>query len=190
MHIERTHNIIEKLSEVIENEFANGAECIDTCEMGAVADIYKDLNEAEYYATLVKSMNEASTDEVMAMFDRYGDRRYYTDRERRERDEPPYYHYPRDIDRLSGRMYYSEPIEKTEKIIEKSESEYDKAKRHYTETKELHKGNTPEDKESKMKSLDGYIRELSGDITQLIGDMTAEEKNLLRNKMSTLVSKI
>ena len=185
MHIERIHNVIEKLSEVIENEFSNGTECVDTCEMGAVADIYKDLNEAEYYAILVKSMNEASADEVMEMLDRYGGKRYYNDK-----DEPPYYHYPRDIDRLSGRMYYSEPIEKTEKIIEKSESEYDKAKRHYTETKELHKGNTPEDKESKMKSLDGYIRELSGDITQLIGDMTAEEKNLLKTKLSTLVSKL
>lgn len=185
MHIERTHNIIEKLSEVIENEFANGAECVDTCEMGAVADIYKDLNEAEYYATLVKSMNEASTDEVMEMLGRYGGKRYYTDK-----DEPPYYHYPRDIDRLSGRMYYSEPIEKTEKIIEKPESEYDKAKRHYTETREMHTANTPDDKEHKMKALDGYIKELGGDITQLIGDMTAEEKNLLRNKMSTLVSKI
>ncbi len=190
MSIIHIHNIIEKLSEVIENEFANGTECVDTCEMGAVADIYKDLNEAEYYATLVKSMNEANADEVMTMFDRYGDRRYYTDRERRERDEPPYYHYPRDVDRTSGRMYYSEPIEKTEKIIEKPESEYDKAKRHYTETKELHKGNTPEDKESKMKSLDGYIKELSGDITQLIGDMTAEERGLMKTKLSTLVSKL
>ena len=185
MHIERIHNVIEKLSEVIENEFSNGAEYVDTCEMGAVSDIYKDLNEAEYYAILVKSMNEASTDEIMTMLGRYGGKRYYNDK-----DEPPYYHYPRDIDRVSGRMYYSEPIEKTEKIIEKSESEYDRAKRHYTETKELHKGNTAEDKEYKMRSLDGYIKELSGDITQLIGDMTAEEKNLLRSKMSTLVSKI
>ena len=185
MHIERTHSVIEKLSEVIENEFSNGAECVDTCEMGAAADIYKDLNEAEYYATLVKSMNEASTDEVMAMLGRYGGKRYYNGK-----DEPPYYHYPRYIDRISGRMYYSEPIEKTEKIIEKSESEYDRAKRHYTETKELHKGNTPEDKESKMKSLDGYMKELTTDITHFLGDMTAEEKNLLRTKLSTLVSKI
>lgn len=185
MHIERTHNVIEKLSEVIENEFSNGTECVDTCEMGAVADIYKDLNEAEYYAILVKSMNEASTDEIMTMLGRYGGKRYYSDK-----DEPPYYHYPRDIDRLSGRMYYSEPIEKTEKIIEKSESEYDKAKRHYTETKELHKGNTPEDKEHKMKSLDSYMKELSSDITGLLGDMTAEERGLVKAKLSTLVTKM
>jgi hypothetical protein len=59
-----------------------------------------------------------------------------------------------------------------------------------SETKEMHKANTPEDKEHKMKALDGYIKELGGDITQLIGDMTAEERNLMRTKLSTLVSKL
>ena len=120
--------------------------------------------------------------------------------------EPPYLHmYPnysdyddmgkltdmRDMDRGLGRMYFTEPVSgATPSDMGMSESEYDKAKRHYTETKEMHKNNTPEDKEHKMKALDGYIKELGGDITQLIGDMTAEEKNLLRSKMSTLVSKI
>ena len=51
-------------------------------------------------------------------------------------------------------------------------------------------GNEPQDKEHKMKALDGYIKELGGDITQLIGDMTAEERNLMRTKLSTLVSKL
>lgn len=120
--------------------------------------------------------------------------------------EPPYLHmHPdysdyddmgkltdmRDMDRGLGRMYFTEPVSgATPSDMGMSESEYDKAKRHYTETKKMHKNNTPEDKEHKMKALDGYIKELGGDITQLIGDMTAEEKNLLRSKMSTLVSKI
>ena len=120
--------------------------------------------------------------------------------------EPPYLHmYPdysdyddmgkltdmRDMDRGLGRMYFAEPVSgTTPSDMEMPESNYDRAKRNYTETKEMHKNNTPEDKEHKMKALDGYIKELGGDITQLIGDMTAEEKNLLRSKMSTLVSKI
>ena len=120
--------------------------------------------------------------------------------------EPPYLHmypdYPdyddmgkltdmRDMDRGLGRMYFTEPVSgTTPSDMEMPESNYDRAKRNYTETKEMHKANTPEDKERKMKALDGYIKELGGDITQLIGDMTAEEKNLLRSKMSTLVSKI
>lgn len=114
--------------------------------------------------------------------------------------EPPYLHmqpdYPdyddmgkltgmRDMDRGLGRMYYTEPT-----TTHASESGYDRAKRMYTETKEMHKANTPDDKEHKMKALDGYIKELGGDITQLIGDMTAEERNLMRTKLSTLVSKL
>ena len=120
---------------------------------------------------------------------------------RRGYEEPPYYHmYPerehmRDMDRDDrGKMYYSEPAGNmsgsNNMSRNYSESNYDRAKRNYTETKELHKGNTQEDKEHKMKSLDGYMKELSTDIKHLLGDMTAEEKNLLRTQLSTLVSKI
>jgi hypothetical protein len=41
-----------------------------------------------------------------------------------------------------------------------------------------------------MKSLDSYTKELASDITDMVADMSAEEKNLLRTKLSTLVSKI
>ena len=54
----------------------------------------------------------------------------------------------------------------------------------------MHKNNTPEDKEHKMKSLDSYTKELASDITGMVADMSAEEKNLLKTKLRTLVSKI
>lgn len=155
---------------------------------------------------------------MLEQYEDYPDRRYYDAYRyangrfapkgkgtyRRGYEEPPYYHmYPeyderermRDMDRDDrGKMYYSEPTsnvsDSNNMSRNYSESNYDKAKRNYTETKELHKGNTQEDKEHKMKSLDGYMKELSTDITHLLGDMTAEEKNLLRTKLSTLVSKI
>jgi hypothetical protein len=118
---------------------------------------------------------------------------------RRGYEEPPYYHMPinyndpeymRDMDKDMGRMYYTEPTVSGNGSSHMTESGYDRAKRNYTETKEMHKSNTPEDKEHKMKALDSYIKELGGDITQLIGDMTAEERNLMRTKLSTLVSKL
>ena len=153
---------------------------------------------------IVEAMKEAENDDNMRaieMYEDYPDRRYYDHYRyangrfapkgkgtyRRGYEEPPYMHmYPeaehmRDMDRDYGKMYYTEPM---------SESGYDRAKRNYTETKEMHKSNTAEDKEMKMKSLDMYMKELSSDITSMIEDMTPEEKNLLRNKMSTLVSKI
>ena len=211
MHIERIHKMVECLAEKTLSELDKGIENVDTSEMGEVVDMIKDLAEAEYHSIISKAMKKADEGEeeynkelLRSLKAEYGEesgRRYYDHYRyangrfapkghgtyRRGYEEPPYMHmypemeYMRDMDRNDGKMYYTEPM---------NESGYDRAKRNYTETKEMHKNNTPEDKEHKMKALDGYIKELGGDITQLIGDMTAEEKNLLRGKMSTLVSKI
>ena len=161
---------------------------------------------------IVEAMEKSEDNEdimrMLEQYEDYPDRRFYDHYRyangrfapkgkgtyRRGYEEPPYMHmYPeaehmRDMDRDYGKMYYTEPT--TGNTQHMSESGYDRAKRNYTETKEMHKNNTPEDKEHKMKALDGYIKELGGDITQLIGDMTAEERNLMRTKLSTLVSKL
>ena len=210
MHIERIHKMIECLTEKALGELDKGIENVNTEEMSEAVDMIKDLCEAEYKAVIVKSMKKADEEEeeynkelLRALKDEYGEeggRRYYDEYRykttgryapkgkgtyvgRRGYEEPPYYHmYPeRDMDREYGRMYYTEPM---------NESSYDRAKRNYTETKEMHKNNTPEDKEHKMKSLDSYTKELASDITGMVADMSAEEKNLLRTKLSTLVSKI
>lgn len=207
--------MIECLTEKALCELDKGVENVNTEEMGEAVDMIKDLCEAEYKAVIVKSMKKADEEEeeydkelLKVLKDEYGEeggRRYYDEYRyangrfapkgkgtyRRGYEEPPYMHmYPeaehmRDMDRDYGRMYYTEPTS-----THTAESGYDRAKRMYTETKEMHKANTPEDKEHKMKALDGYIKELGGDITQLIGDMTAEERNLMRTKLSTLVSKL
>lgn len=211
MDIIRMHDMIEKLSECAKCEIDKGIENIDPCEMGQVTDMMKDLAEAMYYRTLMKAMEESSADETMEMFERFGDgRRFYDNYRyadgrfapkgrgtRRGYDEPPYFHmtpemyrgmeHDRDIDRNYGRMYYTEPATSG---MNMTESGYDKAKRHYTETKEMHKANTAEDKEHKMKSLENYMKELSSDVTELLHDMTAEERTMLKSKLSTLVSKM
>lgn len=202
--------MVECLTEKTLSELDKGIENVNTGEMGEAVDMIKDLCEAEYKAVIVKSMKKADEEEeeynkelLRALKDEYGEeggRRYYDEYRyangrfapkgrgtRRGYEEPPYYHmYPdRDMDREYGRMYYTEPT-----ATHTSESGYDRAKRMYTETKEMHKANTPEDKEHKMKSLDSYTKELASDITGMVADMSAEEKNLLRTKLSTLVSKI
>ena len=211
MHIERIHKMQECLTEKAVSEFEKGIENVDTSEMGEVVDMIKDLAEAEYHSIISKAMKKADEEEeeydkelLRSLKAEYGEesgRRYYDHYRyadgrfapkghgtyRRGYEEPPYMHmYPetehmRDMDRDYGKMYYTEPM---------SESSYDRAKRNYTETKEMHKNNTPEDKEHKMKSLDSYTKELASDITGMVADMSAEEKNLLRTKLSTLVSKI
>ena len=213
MDIKRMHCMIEKLAECAEKQFDNGIESVDTAEMGQVTDMLKDLAEAMYYRTLTKAMDDSDPEEIMEMFERYGDggRRYYDHYRyadgrfapkgrgtyRRGYDEPPYYHMTpemyrsmenyRDMDRRDGRMYYSEPSMNSGV---QTESRYDMAKRNYTESKELHRGNTPEDKEQKMKELEKYLREIGSDIAELISDASTEEKNLLKNRMQVIMQKI
>lgn len=120
-------------------------------------------------------------------------------------DEPPYYHmnpdmyrehdpeYYRDLDRSEGRLYFSEPVKNTMNIgntHDKKDGRSWKSRRGYMESKELHKSNTPEDKQHKMHDLEEYAKELTDDVVEMISDMSAEEKNLLRTKLQTLVQKI
>lgn len=208
MDIKRMHDMIEKLSETAKCEFDKGIENVDACEMGQVTDMLKDLAEAMYYRTLTKAMDEAEDDEIMEMFDRYGDGRRFYDHYRysdgrfapkgrgtyRRGYEGPYWRMTpemykdmqeyRDMDRNTGRMYYTEPS------MTMSESNYDRAKRNYTETKELHRANTPQDKEAKMRGLEDYFKEISSDITGMLSDMTPEERNMLKSKISALATKL
>ena len=87
MHIERMHKMIECLTEKALCELEKGAENVDTCEMGQVVDMIKDLNEAEYKAVIVKDMKKSDEDEeeyekvlLRELKEEYGEdtgRRYY-----------------------------------------------------------------------------------------------------------------
>ena len=211
MHIERMHKMIECLTEKALCELEKGTENVDTCEMGQVVDMIKDLNEAEYKAVIVKAMKKADEEKeeydkmlLRELKEEYGEdagRRYYDHYRysdgrfapkghgsyRRGYEEPPYYHMTpemyRDMDRdTHSRMYYTE--------TGMNESGYDRAKRTYTETKEMHRGNTPEDKKAKMQELERYAKSLTEDVVEMVSDMSDEEKNLLRTKMQILMQKI
>lgn len=58
-------------------------------------------------------------------------------------------------------------------------------RRGYMEAKEEGK-----DKAEKMKELENYMKELSSDITEMIEGASAEEKTMLKTKLSTLISKV
>lgn len=124
MHIKNIHSMIEKLSEVAKCELDKGIENIDTKEMGEVAEIIKELSEAEYYAKISKAMDEAEYGEdydYMGAYDherkgyrgqprdsrgRYMSRRGYESRMMPEMDYDEMERM-RDYDRGAGKMYYS-----------------------------------------------------------------------------------
>jgi hypothetical protein len=208
MDIKRMHEMLEKLTQCATEEFNQKGSHVDTCEMGKVVDMIKDLSESMYYRTLVKAMQESDNEEIMEKFDQYGDRRYYDHYRyadgrfapkghgtyRRGYEEPPYYHMTpemyRDMDRTIGKMYYTEPVEMHHDMRDPREGKSGMSRRTYMENKELHRGNTQQDKEAKMRDLGIYMGELSEDILGMIKDSTPEENQLLKTKLSTLVAKI
>ena len=209
MDVKYMHEMLEKLTECAKSQLDKGTDHINTCEFGQVTDIIKDLSESMYYRTLTKAMEESDSEDILEMFEKYGDggRRYYDHyryadgrfapkghgKYRRGYEEPPYYHMTpemyRDMDRDMGRMYYTEPTMSTS-MRDSREGRSGMSRRAYMENKELHKANTPADKEAKVRDLNTYMTELATDMTEIINDATPEEKSVLKSKLSALVTKI
>ena len=96
----------------------------------------------------------------------------------------------RDMDRDIGKMYYTDTSMTNNINRNNKEGRSPISRRTYMETKEMHNGNTQHDKDIKLKDLDKYLNELSEDIREMILDATPEEKQLLKTKLSTLVTKL
>ena len=119
--------MVEKLSEFAKCELDKGIEQVDTKEMGEVAEIIKELSEAEYYAKISKAMDEAEYGEdydYMGAYDEHSRKGYRGQRRdsrgrymsRRGYETPMMMYddmdyesmeYMRDMDRPYGRMGYS-----------------------------------------------------------------------------------
>ena len=216
MHIKNIHCIIEKLSEVAKCEIEKGIENVDTKEMGEVADIIKDLSEAEYYAKISKAMGESEYGKDYDENGAYDEPRYYRGQPRDSRGRymrrgyemtPEMYHmYPaehyRDMDREHGRMYYTETGSNTSGgglmggTTSGSSRMYSEMGRDRREGRSGQSRRTymeskemGKEKGEKMKELENYTKELAEDITEMIHDATPEEKAMLKNKMQVLMQK-
>lgn len=158
-----------------------------------------------------KSEDNEDIMRMVEQYEDYPDRRFYDNYRyangrfapkgrgtRRGYIEPPYYHQMpddyrtwedkpmqermRDLDRMSGRMHYTEPTTATR---DSREGKSGMMRRSYIEAKEMHK-----DKDITMQELEKYLKGVSEDITDVIGSMTPEERSMLKSKMSTLVTKL
>lgn len=114
---------------------------------------------------------------------------------RRGYAEPPYYHQMpedyrswsdmsdrermRDLDRMGGRMHYTEPVR------DSREGRSGALRKNYMETKEMHK-----DKDTTMQSLERYLHGITDDITEIVSGMAPDERTMLKNKMTTLANKL
>ena len=160
-------------------------ENVDAKELGEVVDMIKDLEEAMYYCSITKAMDES---ERQKSRQHYYSEPYYYDYE--GRISPDY----RDMDRDKwNRMYYGgQPVDGNrmsrgmESIgRDRREGRSPISRRSYMESKEMH-----QDKITAMKDLEKYMQELSSDICEMIENASPEEKQLLQKKIVALSNKI
>lgn len=157
---------------------------VDAKELGEVIDMVKDIEEAIYYCTITKAMDEKEKSGGEQYHHHYTTQNYYT----------------RDMDRENGRMYYDMPVDYNRMYSEQnggndgssrnySELEYPMmrdsregrspmSRKTYMESKEMHQPKT-----TQMKELEKYLQELSSDIVEMIEDASPEEKSFMEKKI-------
>lgn len=99
-----------------------------------------------------------------------------------------YQENPRDMGGNDRRGYYETPYMLPSPSImmrDPREGRSADRRRMYMESKEMH-----QPKEKQMHELDAYVQELSGDITDMIRDASPEERQMLQQKLSGLITKI
>lgn len=196
MSIERLKAMKEQLMSCIEGQM-HDLKHVNAEELGEAVDMVKDLEEAIYYCTIVEAMHKSKDSNVGAT--PVNNTYYYgTNYPIRYNDT---YRY---MDRSNGRMYYTENMmnytdgrsydrgyydqQPTITTIHERDPREGKSairRKMYMEGKENKKG-----KDQQMKELEAYMQELSTDVTEMIRDASPEEKAILRQKMTTLASKI
>ena len=168
MH-ERIKHMREILMEAVEEQLCH-LECVDAKELGEVVDMIKDLEEAEYYHSVVKAMKESEEQnhgEMMYYTPMYGDKNW---KHRETMDWKEEHHPMKHMD---------------DYMDEHKNGKSHKARRMYMEAKEMHS-----DKTQQMKELEKYAQELTSDIVEMIDDATPEEKQYLSKKITALAAKI
>ena len=198
--MERFKQIKEALVSCIQAQVGQGLKEVDTKELGEAIDMLKDMEEAMYYCSIVKAMEESKVEEkykekYYSMYPRmmYPDNMMYNDGNRM------YYNGGGNSSNSGGSRggqsggnsggsrnyhdweHYPYPTE----IRDYREGRSPVTRRTYMESKELHY-----DKTKQMQEIDKYMKELTDDILEMINGATPEEKQMLSQKLTTLATKV
>lgn len=186
--MERLKHMEEALMSCVQAQLSH-LDTVDTEELGQVIDMIKDLEQAKYYCSIVKAMEEAEEDETKEMSHRHRDmdriygRMYYEGPNGDFKGRYPWKKRDRDED-WERYPYYPEQGREID-IRDSREGRSPVTRRMYMESKQLHK-----DKTEKVKELEQYMQELSEDIVEMIDGASPEERQVLEKKMTSLTNKI
>ena len=195
--MKRLEQMKECLVGCVQNQINGHLDQVDAKELGEAIDMIKDLEEAIYYATITKAMKDEDEDKQKS---------------HHQQQQPMYYPPQNDMMYNNGSMYnrggsmynngyngnsggnnsrgggsrgYSNIPMGEEYERDYREGSSPMYRRMYMESKEMGQDNV-----KNMQDFENYMHELSNDIMEMIGQATPEEKQMLRQKITALATKI
>lgn len=93
--------------------------------------------------------------------------------------------YYRDMDRQSGKMYYTD-MSINPSIRDAKEGRSGMSRKTYMETKQMHTNDTQDGKNIKAKKLDEFFGDLYEDMKEMAHDMSNEEKTVWKQRVAKL----
>lgn len=193
--VERLKHIKETLMSAVESQMYNLSE-VDTEELGDVIDMLKDLEEATYYCSVVKAMEESEKYKEK----NGSDMMYYDERSiSHENGKGMHRSY---YSNSNGSSSSSNGNGSSSGSNGSSSSQYTerefpyafqdvrdgkshRSRRMYMEAKETH-----QDKSVQMKELEKYVQELAQDMVEMVEGASPEEKQYLSKKITALATKL
>ena len=185
--MERLKHIKESLIAQIQAQMGH-LERVDTEELGDAIDMIKDLEEAIYYCTITEAMNKKDEEESHYFNPYEQSRMYYNGGNNNSNSNSNSGRGNSNSGNQSNggrRSYFGENYEYPVELRDFREGRSPKTRRMYMESKEMR-----HDKSVQIQELEQYMKELSSDIVEMIQGASPEEKQLLKSKLTTLVSKI
>ena len=182
--MEEIKDLKRKFLSIIQTQINGDLSKVNAKELGEIVDCMKDCAEIEYYCSIVSAMEKNNSEENSQYINQYipetnsSSAKYYT---------KPYWHYEdpeykRDIDRINGRMYFTNMDDYRR---DEREGRSPISRKTYVEMVSV-----GADKASKLKELEHYMEDLAMDITEVISNMQPDEKVIVKQKLTNLASKV
>lgn len=183
--MERLKNMRNCLIACVEGELAH-LDTVDAHELGEAVDMIKDCEEAMYYHTIRKAMEESDYNTNNRDMDKHHGRMYYPTPRMYYTIDPKMKKHIKDEDDYT---YYDDmymmPYKPLEQMRDKREGRSPISRKTYMESKEMHK-----DKPTQLKELEHYMQELASDIVEMIEGASPEEKQMIQQRINSISAKI
>ena len=214
--VERLKHIKETLMSAVESQMYNLSE-VDTEELGDVIDMLKDLEEATYYCSVVKAMEESEKykekngSDMMYYPPMYYDERsishensngmhrsYYSNGNgsssssngNSSNGSSSYYSSGNNGNGSSSGSNGSSSSQYTEREFPYAFQDVREGKSHRSRRMYMEAKETHQDKSVQMKELEKYVQELAQDMVEMVEGASPEEKQYLSKKISALATKL